>query len=1264
MKKYFFKFFPVFSSIPVVILLSVFTSTAFSQQKNNSVIPEGFTKEQILGFRDENGMSIFQPDDTTSDAYQTRNFTGYNTGDNYGNSVSSAGDVNGDGYDDIIIGAPYNDGIAANAGRAYIYYGGLNVNTIADITLSGESAMNYFGYSVSSAGDVNGDGYSDVIIGAYAYSNTGRAYIYYGGAGMNNIADVIMTGDSAGIYFGISVSDAGDVNGDGYCDVIVGADSYGSNYTGKAYIFYGGASMNNNADVTLKGEISHSHFGNSVSDAGDLNGDGYGDVIVGAYEYNTFTGRAYVFFGGTDMDNSADLTFTGESANLYFGVSVSSAGDVNGDGYADIIIGAPPYNSYSGKALIYFGGINMNNTADVLLTGPAANYQFGVSVSSAGDVNGDGYGDVIIGANSYSGYTGKAFIFYGGTAMNSTADFTVTGETANSYFGTSAASAGDVNGDGYTDVIVGAFGYSSNTGKAYLYMYGMNGNLYSDLLMTGEAASNLFGYSVASAGDVNGDGYCDLIIGAPGYSTNTGRAYIFYGGQDMNNVADVTITGDGPNISLGWSAASAGDVNGDGYCDVIIGAYAYSSYTGKAGIYYGGVSMNNVVDVLMIGPAVNYSFGYSVASAGDVNGDGYCDVIIGANDYNTSMGRAYIYYGGSSMNNTPDVTMTGEAVSNNFGASVSSAGDVNGDGYSDALVGAWSYSSNTGRVYVFYGGAVMDNTADVTLTGETSGIKYGVSVASAGDVNGDSYSDVIIGASLFSSSTGRSYLYYGGANMDNVSDLIMTGEAIQNYFGISVSSAGDMNKDGYSDIIVGAYGYNNSSGKVYLFFGGTSMNNIADVTMTGETSNIFYGISVASAGDVNGDGSADLITGAAYYNSNTGRSYVYLNSSPNVIPSVISVNDVPDDQGGYVNVKWARSAYDLNINGLVTNYVIERRAEEESFDLNWVIVGTVPAIHNTVYNYEARTSSDSGSSGNSLYSFRVTAYTNTPGQTWRSNTRTGYSVDNLAPLPPQNLTGALLVNVVRLDWNANSENDLRQYIIYRNGIQTGVSGTLFFNDNSILPDSTYSYRIAAEDIHGNIGSLSNEAVITYTVSNIYISLIPEGYYNGSSKHLNMKDTVKAYLHFNATPYDVIDSAVSVIDSVSFTGSFKFYNAPTGNYYIVIKHRNTIETWSRSGGEQFVSGTVMNYDFTSSSAQAYGSNIIQVDTSPVRFAIYSGDINQDGTIDASDLSETDNDAFNSASGYVRTDVTGDNYVDAGDVSIVDNNAYNSVSAVVP
>ncbi len=224
-----------------------------SQNGQNSIndsLPEGFTDDVIKDLRDEYGHRIIPEDE--GDALQQRSFNGFSAGDIYGWSVSSAGDVNGDGYDDIIIGAPQNGFAGTYAGRAYIYYGGINVNSIADVILTGESANNFFGYSVSGAGDVNGDGYSDVIVGAYGYSsNNGRSYIYYGGAVMNNSADVIMTGENTGDDFGYSVSGSGDVNGDGYKDVLIGA--FGNNsLTGSSYIYFGGSAMDNISDLTGK----------------------------------------------------------------------------------------------------------------------------------------------------------------------------------------------------------------------------------------------------------------------------------------------------------------------------------------------------------------------------------------------------------------------------------------------------------------------------------------------------------------------------------------------------------------------------------------------------------------------------------------------------------------------------------------------------------------------------------------------------------------------------------------------------------------------------------------------------------------------------------------------------------------------------------------------------------------------------------------------------------------------------------------------------
>lgn len=193
----------------------------------------------------------------------------------FGISVSTAGDVNGDGYSDVIVGAD------DNINRAYIYFGGSSMDIIADVTMTGEGIYNYFGNSVSSAADVNGDGYSDVIIGAWGYNSTmGRAYIYFGGSSMDNNPDVIMDG-VLGSYFGKLVSKAEDVNGDGYSDVIV-RGSISNNTTSIVYIFYGGASMNNVADVILANGTSGNYFGQSISSAGDINGDGLSDILISA----------------------------------------------------------------------------------------------------------------------------------------------------------------------------------------------------------------------------------------------------------------------------------------------------------------------------------------------------------------------------------------------------------------------------------------------------------------------------------------------------------------------------------------------------------------------------------------------------------------------------------------------------------------------------------------------------------------------------------------------------------------------------------------------------------------------------------------------------------------------------------------------------------------------------------------------------------------------------------------------------------------------
>jgi hypothetical protein len=400
-----------------------------------------------------------------------------------------------------------------------------------------------FGCSVASAGDVNGDSYADVIVGAYqsgtAANPAGRAYIYFGGPRADDRPDVTLTGEAAGDAFGVSVASAGDVNRDGFADVIVGAyenDAQGAN-AGRAYIFFGGPTMDAKPDVVLSGEAAGDAFGYSVAGAGDVNHDGYADVVVGAYENSARgagAGRAYVFYGGPKPDVVADAILNGEAAGDRFGISVAGAGDVNGDGFDDVVVGAYQNDAGgidAGRSYVYFGNAaRLSDRPSAVMTGAAAGDAFGFCVSGAGDVNKDGFADVVVGAyhnNAGGKDAGRAYVFNGGKSVSTSPDAVFTGEAAGDAFGYAVGAAGDVNGDGYADVVVGAYGNDaggSAAGRAYVYLGGATPDPVADWLLTGDMTLDNLGFAAAGAGDVDGDGYADVVVGAP-YS-DAGRAYV------------------------------------------------------------------------------------------------------------------------------------------------------------------------------------------------------------------------------------------------------------------------------------------------------------------------------------------------------------------------------------------------------------------------------------------------------------------------------------------------------------------------------------------------------------------------------------------------------------------------------------------------------------------------------------------------------------------------------------------------------------------
>ncbi|MGQ0721979.1 MAG: FG-GAP-like repeat-containing protein [Candidatus Eiseniibacteriota bacterium] len=803
-------------------------------------------------------------------------------------------------------------------------------------TADGDLYGALFGASVTTAGDVNGDGYSDVIVAAPAWSNSafeeGAAFVYHGSAaGLSTTPAWTGEGNQHQAFFGSCAATAGDVNGDGYSDVIVGASYYDADLTdeGRAFVYHGSpAGLSTIPAWVMNGHQSDSRFGASVATAGDVNGDGYSDVIVGApYTDNgeLDEGLAYVYHGSASgLSVFHSWTTEGNQANAYLGWSVATAGDVNGDGYADVIVGAHGLdngNVNEGLALVYHGSaVGLAFSSAWSVEGGQDYAGLGQSVATAGDVNGDGCSDILVGAPAFNnGQTneGLTFVYHGSPAgLAALPAVALESNLAFSLFAASVATAGDVNGDGYADVLVGAYNYYDSSlitrGRAYLYHGSAAGLVPSPVWFVDGAQDYAeFGHCVAPAGDVNGDGFSDVLVGSPRLDDaqpDEGRTFLYLGTPSGPTAAAVwAVESDEPASQLGRSAASAGDVNGDGFADVIVGAFQYDngqSLEGRAFIYHGSATGLSTTPAWSAeGDQAGARFGSSVAGAGDVNGDGFADVIVGAYLYDngqTDEGRAFLYLGSAGgLSTTPAWTAESDQAAAEFGV-VAGAGDVNGDGFADVIVGSRLYDNgqtSEGRAWVYHGSAAGLSVAPAwTAESDQAGAEFGVCVATAGDVNRDGFSDVIVGSFLYDddlADQGRAFVYHGSpAGLSPVAAWTADGVQIGDRLGLSVSTAGDVNGDGFSDVIAGAYLYDNgqgSEGAAFVYHGSpTGLSPTAAWSAEGDQDAAYFGSCVATAGDVSGDGFSDVIVGAYLFDNgetDEGRAFVYLGSETGLSPA-------------------------------------------------------------------------------------------------------------------------------------------------------------------------------------------------------------------------------------------------------------------------------------------------------------------------------------------------------------------------------------------
>ena len=403
--------------------------------------------------------------------YLLTSFSGEQNDDQF-NVVAGAGDVNNDGFDDLLVGAP-------NGNYVKLYFGGSPFDTVADLKFVSYDQWDQFGASVAGDGDLNGDGFDDILIGAPGYGDfdPGRVYIHFGGADMDTTPDLILDGFGYYYKFGRSVSMAGDVNKDGYEDLVVGAPNDDYDARGRAYIYFGGENMDNTYDVYLEGESAFDAFGTSVSWVGDVNKDGYSDIIIGADQWGTseVIGKAYLFFGGENIGFNNSVLFEGDNSKpySYFGRVVSGLKDINGDSYDDFGIMSLLYiNIYSGKTLDVLNKISVTEDWN--------SFQH---LTDGGDLNNDGFQELLVGIENESlEYAGTAAIYMGSADFDTTASFLIDGSTPHNYFAHTLDYAGDINNDGHKDIIIGQLGSSTAPGKAFIYSYGSGSDIHNQRL--------------------------------------------------------------------------------------------------------------------------------------------------------------------------------------------------------------------------------------------------------------------------------------------------------------------------------------------------------------------------------------------------------------------------------------------------------------------------------------------------------------------------------------------------------------------------------------------------------------------------------------------------------------------------------------------------------------------------------------------------------------------------------------------------------------